>query len=1110
MKQNKLHSIHWLNILLWTLFITPCFHLQAQSTTSKITGHVSDGEEAISEAVVTAVHLPTNTTFYAISNKKGNYVIYNVIAGGPYEIRIEKTGYQTAKREGLYAPVSEAVIANIEIRKSTVTLGEVAIYNTSDEKGDIQHSGAATHLSREEIESIPTASRSLNEVMKLTPQSAVMGSGLAVGGGNYRSSAITLDGATFNNVFGSGSNLPGGGSPISLDAIDQITINLTPFDVRNNGFTGSVINITTKRGTNQWHGSVYDYFTSNKFRGTHVGENELSNTSTLNNVTGLTLGGPIVKNKLFFFVNAEYTVDNVAGSSRQARNSESDTWGGSTSYNRPTTSEMDNISQYLQDTYGYDPGRYQNYTLKTPDYKLLARLDWNINTKHNFNIRFNHTHNYSSEAPSSSMSPLGGTNTTVNIGGTNYTFNRYSAGRESDYALYFESARYYQVQNFTSLAAELNSSLLDGKVSNMARITWSYQNEPRDYEGDLFPTVDILEPYTDASGNTQYALFTTFGVDPFTYENLKRVHTINATDEVSFSHGIHSFVAGAQFEFNRIINGYMQGGAGWYLYDSWDSFVSGANPLAFMITHANLDDPTATVYPTIDYSQASLYFQDAMNINRHFSLTAGLRLEMPFISFPYDNVNEDFLAVAEANPNSSFAGLSTGDLPQTTVNISPRLNFRWDATHDGNVVLRGGTGLFTGRIPNTWLINAVSNSNCLQFQYIANAQTGNAVIPFYADRTDIINALYANETFYQQDLAAPTATTILARNLTMPSSWKSALALEVKLPLGIKGLLEGIYSLNFNEVVATTLGYQFGDSIQLPGEPEQRVTYVSENITNRDGSRMSGYYLHNAKGLHGQYFALTVQLIKQFSWGLDLSAAYTHNYSQTVSDGGGDQVNNIAQVCNVNGDNAPELGYTSSSAPHRVIAYANCTIQSYSKTATKIGLTYEGYNTAYVNSSFNQARYSYTMTTDEGTSISAAQLIYIPTTEELASMPFISTENRDAYEAFISSDPYLSKHRGEYSKRNGAVTPWFNRINLNLKKELYFTQGERTTTLDVGLDINNIANLLYNEWGTYKKLSSENILNYSNGVYTFTEPTWSDFSNFASTWSILFHIRYVF
>ena len=1090
-------------VLVGVLFATTAY---AQSTTAAIAGHVTDENGALADVMITAVYNPSGITYHAFSNRDGSFRINGVVAGGPYTVKAELMGHRPLVLNNVQAPLSGTVVLNLVMKTDAVTLDAVVVTAEMNSNMDIQNSGAGTFISNQTIENVPTTSRSMNDIMKLTPQASVVGGGFAAGGGNYRGSTVTVDGASFNNAFGIGTNLPAGGSPLSLDAIDQISINLTPFDVRHSGFQGGAINVVTKHGSNEWHASVYDYFNSNALQGSMVGKDTLPNSEYLNNVIGMTLSGPIIKDKLFFFLNAEYTMDNVPGSTRRARTSESDDWGGSTTFNRPTEARMDEIASFLKEKYGYDPGPYQGYSLSTPDYKVLARFDWNINKNNLFNIRFSHTHTYVSNQPSSSMSPIGGTNTTVNIGGTDYTFNRNSQGRQSEYSLYFKSARYYQEQNFTSVAAELNSRIFGGKGTNTLRATWSYQNEPRSYDGDLFPTVDILEPYTDKNGATQYAFYTTFGIDPFTYMNTRRVNTLNFTDEVTYTTGIHNFIAGVQYETNRVVNGFMQGGAGWYIFDSWETFKNGGNPLSMMITHANLDDPTATVYPTFDYNQASIYAQDEMEFSPYFKLTAGLRLEMPFVSFHNNNLNKDFSDIAAKNPESSFAGLSTADLPGLTVNVSPRVGFNWDVTKDRKVVVRGGSGLFTGRIPNVWLVSAAGNANVLQYQYIANLQTGQQVFPFAPDRADIINSIYAGNAFHQQDLAAPTSTTILAKDLRMPTSWKTSMAVDVKLPLGIKGTLEGIYSYNYNEVVATTLGYKLGDSIQLPGEPGKRPTYESENIVNSANGKMSGYYLHNAKDIHGQYYSVTAQLSKSFAWGLDLMAAYTHSFSMSATDGVGDQVYNIAQISNAYGDNSHELGYSYYVTPNRLIANASYTIYEGLHTATKLGLFYEGYNVGYVGS-YNQARYSYLMTTDQNTGISTAQLVYIPTQEELAAMPFSSDENRAEYEAFIANDSYLSAHRGEYSKRNGAVCPWLNRINFKIDQEFYFNVAGRLTTLQIGADVNNIANLINSEWGCYQQLSSESILQLKNGTYTFTEPKWHNYNNFISTWNVLLHVR---
>ena len=1084
----------------------------AQVTTSSLSGKITDekGETVIGAAVI-ATHTPSGTVYGGITNTDGRYYISGMRAGGPYSIEVSNLGYQSVIFNDVTLQLGENFVLDAWLNESSEQLSE-AVVVADDSRFRRERNGVATNISARQIQSVPTVSRSMNDVMLLTPQASSTTSGFAVGGGTYRGSTVTVDGAAFNNAFGIGQNLPAGGSPISLDAIEQMSINVTPFDVRQSGFQGGAINAVTKSGSNEWHASVYDYYTSEVLRGSKVVGEQVANTESLNHTIGATIGGPIIKNKLFFFVNGEYTFDTVPGSSNVARTSDTEAWGSDVAANYPTVAQMDSMKEFLAQKFnGYDPGRYQGYSLDTPDYKLLARLDWNINDNNRLNVRFSHTHTFGSNPPSSSMSPLGGTNTTLKaLDNSDISFNRYSAGRQSPSALFYEAARYFQEQNFTSIAAELNSRI--GKANNMFRVAWSHQNEPRSFVGSFFPTVDILAK-DNASGSDTHAIMTTIGVDPFTYGNLRDVQTVTATDEFTFNAGIHNLLAGAQFEWNRATNGFMQGGAGWYIYDSWDAFkkdveTGTAQASGFMITHANLDDPTSQTFPAFDYTQASLYAQDEMNFSPYFKLTAGIRLEVPFITIPTDNENKDFTAVAAANPNSSFGGLKTSDVPAPRVSVSPRVGFNWDILKDRSLVLRGGTGIYTGRIPNVWLVSAIGNSNVLQYQYIANPKTGNAVVPFSNDRATIISSIYSGSAFQKQDLAAPTATTILDKSLKMPSSWKTSLALDYTLPYGIKATLEGIYSLNFNEVYASPLGYKQEGTIQLPGEPEARNLWVSEGITNKSGGKMNGYYAHNISGLNGSYYSVTLQLAKSFDFGLDVMAAYTHSGAKSVSDGNGDQIYEFANTYCINGSNEPVLGNAYYVAPNRVIGNISYTIAEGTHAATKLSAFYEGYNIGYI-SSYSYSRVSYLMNNVSG-GTGASQLIYIPTASELQSMPFTSEDNKKAFEEFISSDKYLSKHRGQYSERNGAVAPWLNRINVRVAHDWYFQIAGKKQTIEVGLDIKNVGNLLNSNWGVYKQMTTNTILKYADDKYTFTKPEWKPLNNVSSTWQMLLSARWAF
>ncbi|MDO5442476.1 MAG: TonB-dependent receptor [Bacteroidia bacterium] len=1088
----------------------------AQVTTSTLSGKVSDASGAVIGAPVVAVYTPTGTTYYGVSDKNGSYRINGANPGGPYSVTVEMLGYRKVTITDIYASLGENNIINFDLEEEALGL-EAAVFTADavDSKMNIQRSGVGTSINHQKMENIPTVSRSMNDIMKLTPQASTTTNGFAVGGGNYRGSSVTVDGAAFNNAFGIGSNLPAGGSPISLDAIEQMTINITPFDVRQSGFQGGAINAVTKSGSNEFHASAYNYYTSEKVRGAKVDGVEIANSKALNNTIGFTVGGPIIKNKLFYFVNAEYSLDNVPGSKYEAS-----TDGAIKGiYNRPTASELDNIKSFLSDKFNYNPGRYQGYSLSTPDYKILARLDWNINDNNKLNLRISHTHTYGSNQPSSSMSPIGGTNSSyTNINGESVYFNRYSAGRQSQYTMYFESARYFQEQNFTSLAAELNSRLFDGKANNVLRFTYSHQDEPRSYVGDFFPTVDILSN-KGVSGSDTYAMFTTFGLDPFTYGNLRDVQTVIGTDELTYSAGIHNLIGGVQVEWNRATNGYMQGGSGWFIYDSWDNFVAdvtnpGTNtgPVAFMITHANLDDPTSQAFPAFDYTQASLYAQDEMNISDYFKLTAGLRLEMPFITIPTDNFNKDFAAAAAANPSSSFAGLSTDMVPNPSLSVSPRIGFNWDVFKDRSVIVRGGTGIFTGRIPNVWLVSAIGNSNVLQYQYINKNVVGSGSnaegIHFSNDRSQIIKNLYAGNAFKKQDLSAPTATTIISDDLVMPSSWKSSAAIDLNFPEGMKATFEGIYSYSFNEVYATSLGYKETGTVKLPGEPSSRSLWTSEDVKNNAGKVMNGYYVRNVDDLHGQYVSLSAQVSKDWTNGLSLMAAYTYSNSLTASDGNGDQISEFANIYTANGCNVPELGYASYVAPHRAIASASYTIKEGPHAATKLGLFYEGYNIGFY-SSYSYSRMSYLMNNVSGAG-SASQLIYIPTDSDLNAMPFTSDANKSEYKSFIESDNYLKNHRGEYMKRNAVAAPWLNRFNLKLAEDFYFNVAGKKHTLEIAADVNNLGNLINNSWGVYKQISTTSILSYANGAYTFTKPEWSNYNDITSTWQLLFSVRYSF
>ena len=1087
------HSFKY--VLLAAISMVASIVAYAQVTTASIAGRVSDAQGAVIGAPVVAVYQPTGATYYAVTDSRGAYRLSGLTPGGPYTVTVDVLGYRKVENQGIYAPLGETVTVNSDLEEESINLDAAVFVADGTESGmNIKRSGIGTSVSQRTMNNLPTVNRSMTDVMKLTPQASGTSNGLSIGGGNYRSSYVTVDGAAFNNAFGIGSNLPAGGSPISLDAIEQMSVNITPFDVRMSGFTGGAINAVTKSGTNQVKASVYDYFSNQDTRGYKVEDNDVTKNDMLNNTVGFTLGGPIIKNKLFFFINGEYTWDTVPGSSRvvsTASGRVDPNFTPGTGTVRPTESFMKEVKDYLSSTYGYDPGRYQGYSFATPDYKAMARLDWIINDANKLNVRFSHTHTAGTNSPSSSVNPINPN-----------PYNRNTYGRTSDYAMYFESSRYFQEQNFTSVAAELNSRI--GRADNMFRVTWSHQNEPRSFVGANFPTVDILEN-VDVKGTDTRAVITSFGPDPFTYGNLRDVQTIVATDELTWANGIHNWVLGLQFEYNNTKNGFMQGGLGYYVYDSWETFKAAGKPVAFAITHSNRDD-LAQVYPSFEYMQYSWYAQDEITFSDYFKLTAGIRFELPVMPVIPNNTNKEYLQLAARG--NSLAGTSTADMPIARPNVSPRLGFNWDVLKNRNLILRGGTGIYTGRIPFVWIVSAAGNSNNLQAQFIDTDGTNPNTPTFHDNVNDILKDIYGSS-FKAQNLPAPSGTTIMDKHLRMPMTWKASLAADVQLPWGIKGTFEGIYNYDMETVTAQRLGYKEVAGVTLPGEPSSRAQWVSEGIKSSNGQTVAPYYLTNDNH-HGHYYSLTAQLQKTFGFGLDIMAAYTRSESKGIQEGWGDQVNSMFAGGNhsVNGSNYPEIGYSGFVAPNRVIANVSYRLQEGRHLATTFGVFYEGLNQCYVGGN-SYARHSYLMNnvTGEGGSMN---LIYIPTDSDLNKMTFASDENKAEYKSFIESDKYLSKHRGEYSVRNAVVAPWLNRFNLKVAQDFIIYIAGRPTTLQIGADLLNVGNLINSNWGLVKQYDREDIINYKKGVYTFTAPKEVKYLNTVNTWQALLSARLFF
>lgn len=1073
--------------------------IQAQVTTSSMSGRVTDVDGAVIGATVVATHVPSGTTYGTVTNMDGRYNFSGMRVGGPYTVEISYIGYGTDIAENITLSLGENYVHNVVMEEETVALGEVVV--TGDRMGAInsQRMGAAINIGNREINLMPTVSRSINDITRLTPQA----NGNQIGGGNYRQNYITIDGAQFNNAFGIGSNLPGGGTPISIDALDQISVNITPFDVRQSGFIGAAINAVTKSGTNEFKGSAYTYFNNENMKGNKVGDATFDRSPAEYNLYGFTLGGPIIRNKLFFFVNFETEKSVVPGPSRVAATAQNPA-DYENNIARPTVEEMDMISSYLRNTYGYDPGPYQGYSNDSPAMRLLTRVDWNINHNHSVNVRYSHQTSKSPSLPSTSYSPFS---------------NLYTGNRLAMDAIPFKNAGYYNESNFSSLASELNSQFGGGKFRNMFRFTYSHQDEPRSTDGKLFPFVDILK---------EDKVFTSFGTELFSYGNLRDVKTITLTDEFMWTMGIHNMTAGLQYEHNVTKNGFMRFGSSYYAFNSWDDFVNGANPRAFAVTFSNTPG-YEQAFPSFNFGQYTAYLQDQMDVSEKLRVTAGIRLDLPTYSQPADT----HPMLAQLN----FGGrkFDSATLPKSRVLFSPRVGFNYDVKGDRSVIVRGGSGLFTGRVPFVWIVSQVGDAGMLQ---TTQTFTGaNVPGPFNPDP-----AAYLPATQPEAGTLIPDRATIIDPDFKLPQTWKTSVSVDVQLPWGMRGSLEGIYNKDVNAAFWRNAGLidDNAKSMNIAGYPDNRLIYPTANdekyynyvnlSTGQPGSgarAVTPILLGNEEG--GHYYSVTAKLEKTFDRGLSGMVAYTHSGAKNLVDGFGDQAFSAWQNNpNVNGANSVERAYAGYIMPHSVIANISYRLEYLRSMASTVSLFYHG---------GSQGRFSYVYSSNiirDGAG--AVNLIYVP--KDASEITFVdqtvdgtvwtAQQQSDAFFAYIDQDKYLSSRKGQYAERNGALLPWVNTFDLKFIQEFFVNIGSKRNTVQVSFDILNVGNLLNSKWGNQYRFNQNNILvpmnvndivaggavkpTYRLNPYNnqMLKETFSSDIGYSSTYSLQLGFKYIF
>ncbi|WP_316804375.1 TonB-dependent receptor domain-containing protein [Pedobacter nototheniae] len=1064
-------------------FVGFAFAANAQVTTSSMTGTIKDAKGALPGASVKATHTPTGTVYSVSTNNDGRFTIGGMRVGGPYTIEISFVGYRPEKLTDVYLKLGEPYLLNLTLVDNSSTLAEVKVVGQSSNAIlNSNKSGANTVITRQQIQNLPTITRSVNDLTRLTPQA----NGTSIGGGNYRSNNFTVDGANFNNQFGIGQNIPAGGSPISIDALEQISINVTPYDVRQSGFTGGSVTAVTRSGSNTFSGNAFYTMRDESMQGKRIGDTYRIPGTSIQKLDeknyGFSLGGPIIKDKLFFFVNYEKKHTIEPGNNRIAATA-GQPYGSLTTVAPATANDLDKLKSYLISRYGYDPGVYQGYSNLSDNEKMFARLDWNITKNHRFSVRYNQVE---SKSPSPASTSVSGSGVTGNLG---YGNNR--SGSNTNAGLNFSNSNYYQAANLYSAVAELNSNF-GSKVTNVLRATYSHQNDPRSSDSSPFPLVDILN--NTQSSTSAGSVLTTFGYEPFTYGNLRDVKGYTYSDDLSLALGKHNITLGLQAEYSTTKNGFQRFGTGFYTFASYDDFYNNARPLQYSVTYPLTADGSQA-YPSFKFAQYSAYLQDEFTVSERLKVTAGIRFEQA----TYPNVSEiktHPLVAAQTFANGEH--IDTGILPANKITYSPRFGFNWDVMGDRSLQVRGGSGIFTGRVPFVWIVGQSGDAGLLQYTQV---YTG-ANTPFFnpSIAPNLATAAPAAGT------SIPGTISAMAPNLKFPQTWKSSLAVDFKLPGGVVATLEGIYGKDLNVAVGKNVNLKDPTALNIPGYPDNRPFYGSSvnsrQVVNMNTagipvangtSVLNVTQMTNAKG--GYNWQATAQLTKQFSNGLSAMIAYTRSDQRNYGDGSGDQLLNLWSIpfTSTNANN-PTLSYSSNLNPDRVVASVSYRKEYLANLATSFSLFYSG---------SQQGRFSYSYSSDFNRDGQTNDLIYIP--RDASEINFVAIpagttgyakaysaqEQSDIFMAYINNDKYLSEHKGQYAERNAATSPWRNQFDLRITQEVFKNFGKTKNSFQFTVDIFNVGNLLNRKWGNVNFVNNSAILVPQNvsAISATTKPT---------------------
>lgn len=1090
-----------------TVLLMSSVGLFAQVTTSSMSGTVTAVDGPVIGATVIATHVPSGTTYGTTTNADGRYNLNGMRVGGPYTIVVTYVGYGKSTTNNITLSLGENYALNVLLSEESSTLDEVLV-TANRTKFTTEKTGAATNITNNQIENLPTVSRSITDVTRLSPYG---GNGMSFAGTDGRTANFTVDGANFNNNFGLSDKLPGGGNPISLEAIEELQVVIAPYDVRQTNFIGGGVNAITKSGTNTFTGSAYIYHRNENLRGDAVNGQQISGARDVdrNTTYGFSLGGPIIKNKLFFFVNGEMSkTPTVVNRWRASTDGVAD---ADNYISRATASDLQKVSDYVKTNYGYETGSYTNFPADESNYKFLARLDWNITNKHHLALRYNYTQNTSWNSP----------NATSMDGGT-----RVSEARMSQASMSYANSMYSMNNLVHSFSLDLNSRLADN-LSNQFLATFSKLDDVRGSNSSEFPFIDILDGTKTATSPGQ--AYISLGYELFTWNNAVHNNVVNVKDELSYYLGNHKIVGGIAYEYKMADNAYMRNGTGYYRYSSLADFLSGGTPEVVDLTYGynGETNPAARVRT----NKIGVYGQDDWSVTDNFKLTYGLRIDGLF----FDNND---LITNNAIDSLDYSGrhIDTGKWPAANIIFSPRIGFVWDAFGDKSLKVRGGTGLFSGNLPLVFFTNMPTNSGMVQYQAQLNATTkvfdgysGSSVVKdgkTYIDMSQFDGGILTSKELYNklvslgypttvspEDGTIPSAIAAVDPNFKMPQVWKTSLAVDYafKTSFPFSVTVEGIFNKTINGVTISDWSIPNVGGFARFNGVDNRPIYPAGY---RTGTK--AFVLENTSRGYGWSGNITFNA-QPAKW-ISLMAAYTHTVAKDVTGMPGSNAESaFTYVPTVEGPNYIKLHNSQYNTPDRLIA----SLTAHDKSGNHYSLIYEGW--------LGGANYSYMTVNDMNGDGYNYDAIYVPTDEQVANnqFRFVSEDDKTRFMDYVHANSYLKKQQGKYAEAYSVYSPWVNRIDFGYKHDFVLKVNNTKHTLQLSTDIKNVMNLFNSSWGVAKYLNPEigseaRILKYegvdADGVATFSTPssingntqTFTSSHSLGQCWYALIGIKYMF